>query len=67
MPGPVGHRVTERLTTSRDGWSGEESTYLILTEDCHTQGGENGNLSLTEYRVIDPAVTSGDLKGKGVF
>lgn len=65
MPGPVGYQVTESLSTSRDEWSGgDESTYLILTEDSYTEGGENRNLSLTEQRVIDPAVASGDLEGK---
>lgn len=65
MAGPVGHRVTGSLSASRGEWSGrDESTYLILTEDSHAEGGENGNLGLTEQRVIDPAVTSGDLEGK---
>lgn len=35
--------------------------FLILTEDSHTEGGENRNLSLTEQGVIYPAVASGDL------
>lgn len=65
MPGPVGHQVTESLSTSRGRWSGgDEITYLILTEDSHTEGGENRNLSLTEQGVIYPAVASGDLEGK---
>lgn len=62
---PVGHRVTESLSTGRGGWSGgAESAYLVLTEDSHTKGGEHRNLCLAEQRVIDPAVASGDLEGK---